>query len=199
MGNFGYNNLLVKDGGDNWAYVYLVTYEWALINLELSRAGNVEMHYNGTYSTAAPGGTTLYQLSDDFANNTHPNTLKMKNGVLQARYDHQNRFVVQNFLISDINIPAFSDVIIAKTKITVPSGKELHLRRVRWHLTNSNLRPRVDAGFIWTGSTINGDVAINGVFVNFEPSSLLLIIINNAPNTQSVPSGSGIWAEFEIR
>jgi len=198
MGTTGGADILVKDGGDGWAYAYLVTNQWSLVNLELSTAGNAEIHYNGTYSTIAPGGTTLYELSNDFANNTHPHTLKMRDGVLQVHYDHQNRFVVQSYLSNNITISGPSSIIIAITKISVPSGRSLYLRRVRWYFSNNNLRPRINGGFIWTGFSSIGDSQINGVFANFEPSAVYLEIVNNAPNNQTASSGNGIWAELEI-
>ena len=125
-------------------------------------------------------------------------------GEYRGRYDHQNRFVVQSYLSNNITIFGFSSIIIAITKISVPSGRLLYLRRVRWCFSNNNLRPRIGWGFmwmgsIWTGSSSIGDSQINGVFANFEASAVYLEIVNNASNNQTAFSGDGIWAELEIR
>jgi hypothetical protein len=203
MGTVDRADLLVKDGNDGWAYVYLVTYQWALVNLELSRVGDVEIHYDNTYSTTAPGGGTTYQLSSDFSYYTHPNSIKVHNGNLniageyRGRYDHQNRFVMQKY-VDNVTLIGFSSKVIATTTISIPSGKALYLRRVRWAL-DSSLLPRIYAGLnTWSGSTSSGDVAMDVFLSNSSPVYIGLQLVNSSSNNVST-SERGIWAEFEIR
>ena len=202
MGTVNRADLLVKDGSDGWAYVYLITKPWALVNIELSTVVAAEIYYNGTYSITAPGGTTIYLLSSDFDNNTHPNTLKLNDGVLQARYDHQNQFVLQGSP-RGITLPANSGEIYSSVSVFVPFQKIVYLKRVRWFLA-SQLRPQISslAGFGWTGSSGEGDIAMNFALSSVAHSNSLivisLVVLNITQYNIMVPS-SGIWAELEIR
>jgi len=122
------------------------------------------------------------------------------NNTLLSRYDHQNRFVVQSYLSNAISVSPNSEHPIAITRILVPSEKALYLRRVRWDTYNSfQFRPRVTSQFTWTGSVSAGDVAIDQLMSNSTLAIVYLVIANITSNIQSIPTGFGIWAEFEIR
>jgi hypothetical protein len=125
------------------------------------------------------------------------------NGEVTGRYNHANRFVVQSFLTQSINISGQSFRDLAITRIYIPTGKSLYLRRVRWELSSSSLRPRiyVASGSMWTGSAEYGDESLNTHLINgINISELLVIRIDNVSSTSvALGSGYGIWAEFEIR
>ncbi len=125
-------------------------------------------------------------------------------GEIQGRYDHTNRFVVQSFLTQPNNTisgNSFRDLAI--TRIYIPNDKSLYLRRVRWELASSSMRPVIytAGGSTWTGSAEYGDVSLNVHLVDgINISELLVIRINNTSSTSvTIGSGYGIWAEFEIR
>jgi hypothetical protein len=120
-------------------------------------------------------------------------------GEYRGRYDHQNRFVLQHF-VDNFNLPANSSWLISYMAISVPSGKALYLRRVRWRFFSSGLRPRVStSSYAWTGSSHLGDIGMNE---QMAPGggliSVGLFIVNTSYSNQS-DSGVGIWAELEIR
>lgn len=119
-----------------------------------------------------------------------------QNGVIQARYDHQNRFVVQKY-IESITVPANGSIPIAYNTISIPSGKALYLRRVRWTL--GFLLPRVFATNTWTGSANFGDVTMDTLLGNNSLTSVTLSVVNNTSYSGAISSPYGIWAELEIR
>lgn len=202
MGTVDRADVLVRDGGDGWAYVYLVTKQYALVNLELSSShGAQQITYNGTYSTSAPSGTTLYQLSDDFANNTHPNTLKMNDGVLRAHYDHQNRFVVSAFAGQDIAVSGNNFIVLGRIFVTVPSGRSLYVRRVRAYFTgNSRARVAAMMGGVWVAGQAALDADINQSILTGPVSELVYVGADNVSgSSQTVLQGHGAMIELEIR
>ncbi len=139
------------------------------------------------------GSSTLLFL-DNSGNFTVP-------GVILARYDHTNRFVVQSYLTpSSITISAAGVYTIASINVYVPSGKSLYLKRVRWA---SGLLPRifVSSASSWTGSSGYGDTLLDISLAsgNNSERNLNLALYNQSSNPISSGSGFGIWAEFEIR
>jgi len=125
-----------------------------------------------------------------------------QNGVLQARYDHQNRFVVSIFLGQDITISAYSFVVLGRTYITVPSGKRLYVRRVRSY-TIGPLRIGIVAlyyGNAWVAGQDVFDADINQIILTGPASDLVYFRIDNILSlNQTVPRGLGAVAELEIR
>ena len=113
-------------------------------------------------------------------------------------HDHQNRFVVQRY-VDDITIPPNFPYTIALNTFSVPSGKKLYLRRVRWEFSNTLLRPRVSSTSTWTGATYYGDVSIDQQLSSNAQSFITLFIVNPSSSNQSLSRGCGIWAELEIR
>jgi hypothetical protein len=120
-------------------------------------------------------------------------------GEYRGRYDHENRFVMQSYLSNNISIYANAIVAIGRTRVSVPSGKELYLRRVRWEFSNSWLRPRIISLYTWTGSSTFDDVAINQQLGDSGVIPVGLYIVNTSSSLQSEGDGYGIWAELEIR
>ncbi|WP_299427973.1 hypothetical protein [uncultured Meiothermus sp.] len=201
MGTVDRADVLVRDGGDGWAYVYLVTKQYALVNLELSSSHIAQqITYDGTYSTSAPSGTTLYQLSDDFTNNTHPNTLKMNNGVLQARYDHANRFSISEHAPQAVGISPGGITDLAIGRINVPAGKSLYIRRVRYMFLDP-LRLRIGTSqAVWTASNANMDADVNfAIFAGSGTTDLSIVVTNVGTSNQTLFYAQGVWVEFEIR
>ena len=269
MGTVGSADLLVKDGGDGWAYVYLVTNQWALVNLELSKAGDAEIYYNGTYSTSAPGGTTLYRLSDDFSYYTHRHTIKVKDGglythryfgligdideakwflytsdystyffndhnntsalpgvpdqsifgrtyrakavfrpwgdlevagELRGRYNFTNRFTVEANLggISDFSVSSSSYFYLKRLHVSVPSEKNLYLRRLRFNLA-AGLQARVDGdSYNYTSSSNSGDIVANAIISNSGTANIKLGVYNPTSDSIILSTTHSLWAEFEI-
>jgi len=119
---------------------------------------------------------------------------------ISGRYDHQNRFMVQSFLTDYFNFPANYVHCIAVIPVSIPSGKAIYLRRVRWALS-AFLRPRVRATNqnTWTGSTNFGDASMNVLLGNSNTTFVSLEIVNNTSDGVTFLIGDGIWAEFEIR
>ncbi|UZX14991.1 hypothetical protein KQ693_10220 [Thermus sp. PS18] len=75
IGKVGQADIYVYEPGDGDIYIYLVTKEWALVNLELSAVGPAWITYDGTFSYSAPtfGGQSfspIYLLSTDASANT---------------------------------------------------------------------------------------------------------------------------------
>jgi len=97
--------------------------------------------------------------------------------------------------VENITVPANSVTQIALTTISIPSGKAVYLRRVRCAL--GTLLPRVSATNVWTGSLSFEDVTLNVLLGS--TSFVRLSVVNNTSNNVVLPSGSGIWAELEIR
>jgi hypothetical protein len=124
-------------------------------------------------------------------------------GEITGRYNHANRFVVQSFLTQSTTLNAQFFHNIAFTRIYIPTGKSLYLRRVRWELSSSFLRPRIyiSGGSTWEGSAERGDVSLDTLLVDgANDYELLGITIDNTGTTSiTLSSGYGIWAEFEIR
>ena len=200
MGTVNTANLLVKDGRDGWAYVYLVTNQWALVNLELSTAGTAEIYYNGTYSTDEPDGTTIYYLGNDFFNNIHPNTLKLNDGVLQVRYNHQNRFVISEYAPQGINLSPGGITDLAIARINVPAERSLYIRRVRYRLLDP-LRVRIDTSqTVWIASNADMDADVNfAIFAGSGTTDLSIRVTNVGSSNQTLFFAQGVWVEFEIR
>lgn len=200
MGTVDRAGVLVRDGGDGWAYVYLVTKQFALVNLELSASAGAQITYNGTYSTSAPSGTTLYQLSDDFTNDTHPNTLKMNGGVLQARYDHANRFSISEHAPQAVGISPGGITDLARGRINVPAGKSLYIRRVRYRFLDP-LRLRIGTSqAVWTASNADMDADVNfAIFAGSGTTDLSIVVTNVGTSNQTLFYAQGVWVEFEIR
>lgn len=215
MGPPGAADILVRDGGDGYAYVYLVTAQNSLVNLELSRQGAAEILYDGTYSTTAPAGTTLYQLSSDYASNSHRYTLKLQDGALiayeiYARADFRDRFVVQGVVggsDSTYSVSVGSWIAIAHVIVGVPNNRRLYLRRIRFH-ASGNCVPRmevVDTNTLTTrgmyiGSVPEGDIALNLDISGPGPttSALKLSFLNHTAVPQNLRGSDSIWAELEI-
>ena len=119
-------------------------------------------------------------------------------GEYRGRYDHQNRFVLQNFITNAVTVPANSNFIIASVPISLPSGKSVYLRRVRW-VVGSQLLPRVQSTNTWTGPLDVGDSTMNVLMTSINFMSVSLRLVNNTSNPVTALQGWGIWAELEIR
>lgn len=204
MGTVGNADIVVRSVGDGWAYVYLVTQQYALAKLELSGQGLVEIYYNGSYEPPPTGGTTLYQLSSDFANNTHPNTLKVNNGVLRTRYDHQDRFVVDAHLggMSAFTLNTGSQYLVRVANLLLPSGKRLFLRRLRI-FNEIFVLARIETSFATYTSTTNfGDLELDVQMSNVGSNQNFVInflMFNSSPVNMFVFPYQGYTAEFELR
>jgi hypothetical protein len=146
--------------------------------------------------TKGPNGSTTLLFLDNSGNFT-------VSGVIYARYDHANRFVVQSYLATDnTTISAGSSYLIAIVNTYVPSDKSLYLKRVRWNLSTGYPKITASGSYTtWTGSSSSGDVLldINLVSGNNTNIVLYLSIYNQQSNSVTLGNGYGIWAEFEMR
>lgn len=116
-----------------------------------------------------------------------------------GRYDHQNRFVVQGYT-PNITVPANDIRVIASNRVSLPSGKSLYLRRVRWSIFGTLLRPRIASTLsTWTGSDHYGEIEINQQLSSTSLAYVELVIVNNTGSNIDTGYGAGIWAELEIR
>ncbi|ADD28701.1 hypothetical protein [Meiothermus ruber] len=199
LGTAGHASILAKDGGDGWTYVWLRTGIFALVNLELSSTGGAEITYNASSSTTAPGGIQFYDLLDDYNNNTHPHTIKLKDGVLKARYDHRDRFVFSSNVGFDYTLPGGSYTFVAQFMVHIPNGKSLYLRRARYRMTNPAIRLRVIGENTFTSSNTADDVTPDALI---DPNSglrpITVAVYNSGSNNQTFYSYDSYWLEFEI-
>ncbi len=124
-----------------------------------------------------------------------------QNGVLQARYDHQNRFVVSAFAGQDIAVSGNSFTVLGRIFVTVPSGRSLYVRRVRAYFTG-DFRARVAAmtGSIWVAGQAALDADINQSILTGPASQLVYVGADNVSgSSQTVQQGHGAMIELEIR
>jgi hypothetical protein len=118
---------------------------------------------------------------------------------ISGRYDHQNRFVVQAYT-PNITVLANDIKVIGSNRVSLPSGKSLYLRRVRWSTFGTVLRPRIASTLsTWTGSDHYGEIEINQQLSNSSLAYVELGIVNSSGSNTDTGNGAGIWAEFEIR
>jgi hypothetical protein len=122
-----------------------------------------------------------------------------QNGVLQARYDHQNRFVFSSNVGFDYSLPGGSYTFVAQFMVRIPNGKSLYLRRARYRMTNPAIRLRVSGQNTFTSSNTADDVTPDALI---DPNSGLRLITvtvyNSGSNNQTFYSYDSYWLEFEI-
>lgn len=192
-------DIIVLDGGDSWHYVYLVTNQFALVNLELSKTTTADLTFNGTYQTTMPGGTLVYQLSTDFTSNTHPYTLKLKSGSILGRYDHQDRFVFSSNAGFSSSLAAGNVIYLATFPVYIPSRKSLYLRRARYYLSNPSLRLQVGDTSTFTSNNNIDDVTPGAIMSSTSGlRSVGVLIYNPTGSTQNMFPSDSCWLEFEI-
>lgn len=110
-----------------------------------------------------------------------------------------NRFVVQAYT-PNITVLANDIRVIASNRVSLPSGKSLYLRRVRWSIFGTLLRPRIASTLsTWTGSNYYGEIEINQQLSNSSLAYVELVIVNSSGSNNDTGYGAGIWAELEIR
>jgi len=124
-------------------------------------------------------------------------------GEYRGRYDHQNRFVVSAFAGQDITITAYNFIVLGRISIVVPSGKGLHVRRVRAYF-EGGLRVRVYTNLVpgnsWIAGQARVDQDVNVHLCTGPVFGTALIAVNNVSNSsQTLPQGRGAIAELEIR
>lgn len=155
------------------------------VNLYLWGDAWMEIQTSPAFNAAAGMSNTVIDVS--------------QNGVIQARYDHQNRFALQAYT-PNITVLANDYRIIAINRVSLPSQKSLYLRRVRWTIFGTLLRPRISSSLsTWTGSEHFGEIEINQILSNSSLAYVELAIVNSSGSSNDTGNGAGIWAELEIR
>lgn len=120
---------------------------------------------------------------------------------ISGRYDHQNRFVVQTtWRIANHVLSANTAQVMAGTNVTLPAGRSLFLRRLRFWFIDSRLRARIVGTSTYTSSTNWGEIALDVQIAG--PSSgdfhIGLQVFSSGGNG-TVQAQDHVWAEFEIR
>ena len=123
-----------------------------------------------------------------------------QNGVLQARYDHQNRFVASAFAGQDITVNANNFTVLGRIFVTVPSGRSLYVRRVRAYFTD-NFRAGVSTiTNVWVAGQATLDADINQSILTGPVSELVVVRADNmSSSNQTLPRGHGAMIELEVR
>jgi hypothetical protein len=163
--------------------------------MELRIDENESGSSNFKITKGSNGSTTLLTLLNN-------GDLKVS-GVISGRYNQANRFVVQTYIQQNISLGSGLAYTIAQVMVSLPPGKALYLKRVRWSFQYTSLVPKISAcNGNWTGSDQAGDVEMDLAICNIlnYPETIVKIeLVNNTSSTQTISLGSGVWAELEIR
>ncbi|GIW30219.1 MAG: hypothetical protein KatS3mg071_0393 [Meiothermus sp.] len=178
-----------QSGGVN---AYLDIYVASVIN-------NNNIPINLCYWGDAWGGIQTSPAFNPAAGTTNRQIDVSQSGVLQARYDHQNRFVFSSNVGFSEPIAAGAQTFVAIFTVNIPSGKSLYLRRARFWLINTSLRLIVNGNAnTFTSSDFYGDVVTNTLISPSGETGVSILIYNSSGTSQTIEKSGAYWLEFEI-